>query len=157
MQQAKANRDKAKADAKASRKSQDAAADAREDKMDADYKVAKEKCDALSGDSKDACIASAKASFTSSVAEASWLVPRCYVCPALNGGWSVFGPDIAPALSTFATFDARGAAVEYACRVAEEAILGEVKFSDYGSVEEYRACTSAAVSRPAPSWTLRSH
>jgi len=63
VQQAKANRDKAKADAKASRKSQDAMVDARDDKMDADYKVAKEKCDALSGDSKDACIASAKARF----------------------------------------------------------------------------------------------
>jgi hypothetical protein len=60
MQQAKANRDKAKADAKASRKSQDAMLDAREDKMEADYKVAKEKCDALSGDPKDACISSAK-------------------------------------------------------------------------------------------------
>jgi hypothetical protein len=63
MQQAKANRDKAKADAKASRKSQDAMTDAREDKMEADYKVAKEKCDALSGDAKDACISSAKLKF----------------------------------------------------------------------------------------------
>jgi hypothetical protein len=60
MQQAKANRDKVKADAKASLKSQDAVADAREDKMEADYKVAKEKCDALSGKEKDACISSAK-------------------------------------------------------------------------------------------------
>jgi hypothetical protein len=60
MQQAKANRDKAKADAKATRKSQDAMLDAREDKMEADYKVAKEKCDALSGNPKDACISSAK-------------------------------------------------------------------------------------------------
>jgi hypothetical protein len=60
LQQAKANRDKTKADAKATRKSQDAALDAREDKMEADYKVAKEKCDALSGNPKDACISSAK-------------------------------------------------------------------------------------------------
>jgi len=63
MQQAKANRDKAKADAKASRKSQDAVADAREDKMEADYKVAREKCDALSGNAKDACISSAKVKY----------------------------------------------------------------------------------------------
>ena len=63
MQQAKANRDKAKADAKASRKSQDAMADAREDKMEADYKVAKEKCDALSGNAKDACISGAKVKY----------------------------------------------------------------------------------------------
>jgi len=80
-----------------------------------------------------------------------------YVCPALNGGWSVFGPDIAPALSTFATFDARGAAVEYACRAAEEAILGEVQVLGLdGSVEEYRPCASTTVRRPASSWTLRS-
>jgi hypothetical protein len=78
-----------------------------------------------------------------------------YVCPALNGGWSVFGPDIAPALSTF---DARGAAVEYACRVAEAVALGEVQvLGSDGAVEEYRACGSGTGSRPASSWTLRSH
>lgn len=78
-----------------------------------------------------------------------------YVCPALNGGWSVFGPDIVPALPTF---DARGAAVEYACRVAEEVTLGEVQvLGSDGAVEEYRACASATGSRPASSWTLRSH
>ena len=63
MQQAKAARDKAKADAKASRKSQDAVADARDDKLEADYKVAKEKCDALTGNAKDACISSAKVKY----------------------------------------------------------------------------------------------
>lgn len=60
IQQAKSNRDKAKADAKALHKSQDAAADAQEDKLAADYKVAKERCDSLSGDAKDACIKNAK-------------------------------------------------------------------------------------------------
>ena len=60
MQQAKATRDKAKADAKATLKSKDAMADAQETKMSADYKVAKEKCDAMSGDAKDTCISSAK-------------------------------------------------------------------------------------------------
>jgi hypothetical protein len=59
-QQAKANREKVKADAKASRKSTDAVADARDDKLEADYKVAKEKCDALSGSAKDACVSNAK-------------------------------------------------------------------------------------------------
>ena len=60
MEQAKAARDKAKADAKATRKSADATEDAREDKMAADYKVAKERCDSLSGDAKDTCIKNAK-------------------------------------------------------------------------------------------------
>lgn len=63
QQQAKATRDKAKADAKAARTSRDAMADAHEDKMTADYKVAKEKCDALSGKAKDACVADAKATY----------------------------------------------------------------------------------------------
>ena len=60
IQQAKANRDTAKADAKAALKSKDAIADAREDKAEAQYKVAKEKCDAMSGDAKDACVKEAK-------------------------------------------------------------------------------------------------
>jgi hypothetical protein len=63
QQQAKANREKANADAKAMRKSQDAMLDAREDKMEADYKVAKEKCDALSGSAKDACVSNAKVKY----------------------------------------------------------------------------------------------
>jgi len=63
MQQAKANRDKAKADAKAMRKSHDAVAEAREDKMEAEYKVDKERCDSLSGDAKDTCIKNAKAKY----------------------------------------------------------------------------------------------
>jgi len=60
MEQAKAARDKAKADAKATRKSADAIEDAREDKMAAEYIVAKERCDSLCGDAKDACIKNAK-------------------------------------------------------------------------------------------------
>jgi len=63
MQQAKANRDKAKADAKAMRKSHDAVAEAREDKMEAEYKAAKERWDSLSGDAKDTCIKNAKAKY----------------------------------------------------------------------------------------------
>lgn len=63
LQQAKATRDKAKADARATLKSGTAMADARDDRNDADYKVAKEKCDALSGDAKDACISNAKVKY----------------------------------------------------------------------------------------------
>jgi hypothetical protein len=70
-----------------------------------------------------------------------------YVCPALHGGWAVFGSDIAPALSTF---DARDEAVEYACGVAERLPLAEVQVLGWnGSVEEYRACASLTGSRPA--------
>jgi hypothetical protein len=60
IQQAKANRDTAKADANAALKSKDAVADARDDKLVAQYKVAKEKCEALTGDAKDACVKEAK-------------------------------------------------------------------------------------------------
>jgi uncharacterized protein DUF2188 len=60
-----------------------------------------------------------------------------YVCPAPDGGWSVFGSDTAPALSTF---DARSAAMEYACSVARKVPLAEVHLLGWnGSVEEYRA------------------
>lgn len=60
VQQAKASRDTAKADANAALKSKDAVADARDDKLVAQYKVAKEKCEALTGDAKDACVKEAK-------------------------------------------------------------------------------------------------
>jgi DNA mismatch repair ATPase MutS len=63
IQQAKANRDKAKADAKAQLKSADAVASARDTKLEAQYKVAKERCDSLSGDAKDACIKQAKVQY----------------------------------------------------------------------------------------------
>jgi Uncharacterized protein conserved in bacteria (DUF2188) len=70
-----------------------------------------------------------------------------YVCPAPDGGWSVFGSDIAPALSTF---QARDAAVQYACGIAEQAACGEVQILGWnGSVEEYHACASMTGSRPA--------
>jgi hypothetical protein len=70
-----------------------------------------------------------------------------YVCPVPNGDWSVFGSDIAPALSTF---DAREPAVKYACGIAEQVALGEVQILDWnGAVEEYYACASMTGSRPA--------
>jgi hypothetical protein len=63
-----------------------------------------------------------------------------YVCPTPNGDWSVFGSGIGPALSTF---DARSAAMEYACGVAGEVPLAEVQvFGWNGSVDEYRASAS---------------
>ncbi len=59
-----------------------------------------------------------------------------YVCPSPDGGWSVFGSDIAPALSTF---DARSAAMEYARIVAQNVAPAEVRLLGWnGSVEEYR-------------------
>ncbi|MEP6942594.1 MAG: DUF2188 domain-containing protein [Betaproteobacteria bacterium] len=65
-----------------------------------------------------------------------------YVCPAPRGGWSVFGSGIEPPLSTFA---ARGAAVEFACEVAESAVPGEVRILGFGgTVEELWVCASAA-------------
>ena len=63
IQEAKAARDKADADAKARLKSSDAMSNAKEDKVAADYKVAKERCDSLSGDAKDACLKQAKARY----------------------------------------------------------------------------------------------
>jgi len=59
-----------------------------------------------------------------------------YVCPSPDGGWSVFGSDLALALSTF---DARSAAMEYACLVAQNGAATEVRLLGWnGSVEEYR-------------------
>jgi hypothetical protein len=63
IKEAKATRDKAKADARSHLKSQDAMADARDTKLEAQYKVAKQRCDSLSGDAKDACIKQAKAQY----------------------------------------------------------------------------------------------
>jgi len=63
VQQAKTNRDTARADAEAMLKSKNAMADAREDKVDAQYKLAKEKCDALTGDAKNACLKDAQARY----------------------------------------------------------------------------------------------
>lgn len=75
-----------------------------------------------------------------------------YVCPAPDGGWSVFGSDIAPALSTF---EAREEAVRYACDVADQAAYGEVQILGWdGSVEEYHACASVTGSRPAHSGAI---
>lgn len=63
MAQAKAERDKAKADLKANVAVQEAKEDALEARWKADYKVAREQCDSLSGPAKDSCVASAKARF----------------------------------------------------------------------------------------------
>lgn len=62
-QQAKAERDKAKADLTLAKKVTAATEEAMEANLRADYKVAREKCDALSGDAKDICQSSAKARF----------------------------------------------------------------------------------------------
>ncbi len=70
-----------------------------------------------------------------------------YVCPTPEGGWSVFGSDVAPALSKFYF---RQEAVEYACRAAEQSDLGEVQVLGWdGGVEEVRGCASATGDRPA--------
>jgi hypothetical protein len=62
VQQAKAARSKARADAKANFEGTgEAKLEAREEMIEADYKVAKEKCDSLAGDAKDVCVAEAKA------------------------------------------------------------------------------------------------
>jgi hypothetical protein len=63
IQQARDQRDRAKADALAARKTNLAQLDAQSDKNDSDYKLAKARCDALSGDQKDACISSAKVKY----------------------------------------------------------------------------------------------
>jgi len=63
VKEAKAMRDKAKADVKMNKEVREARTDAQETKMKADYKVATERCDSLSGNNKDACVASAKARF----------------------------------------------------------------------------------------------
>jgi len=64
--EAKAEHDKASADAKMSRKVGEARKDAVDDKREANYKVATEKCESLSGDAKAACVKDAKARFNKS-------------------------------------------------------------------------------------------
>ena len=64
--EAKATRDKAKADARVSRKdTPESRADAGETKAKADYRVQQEKCDLLKGREQDACEARAKAALQS--------------------------------------------------------------------------------------------
>ncbi len=65
MEQAKAQRTKAMADAKMARDADSprTVAHQRNEKAEADYKVAKEKCDAQKGQQKDACEAEAKARY----------------------------------------------------------------------------------------------
>lgn len=60
---AKADHDKAKADAKANKSVVEARNDAAESKNKSDYKVASERCDAMSGNAKDSCMASARARY----------------------------------------------------------------------------------------------
>ncbi len=60
VQEAKAARDKALADARMGKQMGEAKRDANEEKRDADYKLAMEKCDAMSGDAKTHCTALAK-------------------------------------------------------------------------------------------------
>jgi hypothetical protein len=60
---AKADHDKAKADAKLQKSVTEARNDAVDDKAKADYKVASQRCDAMSGDAKDVCMASARARY----------------------------------------------------------------------------------------------
>lgn len=63
LQQAKAARIAAEADAKADKKTIEARSDARDDKRTAEYKVALEKCDAFAGAVKDNCVSTAKAQY----------------------------------------------------------------------------------------------
>lgn len=63
VQQAKATRTAALADARADKKVIEARSNAREDKRIAEYKVAAEKCDALSGTAKEQCVSAAKTQF----------------------------------------------------------------------------------------------
>lgn len=63
LAKAKADHDKAKADAKLKKSSTEARSDAADVKAKADYKVASERCDAMSGNAKDACVASARARY----------------------------------------------------------------------------------------------
>ena len=60
---AKADHDKAKADAKMKKSMTEARNDAVDAKDKADYAVASQRCDAMSGNAKDACVASAKARY----------------------------------------------------------------------------------------------
>jgi hypothetical protein len=61
--QAKAERDKAKADVQAGKELREARDEAQKTKDEADYKVAQSRCDTLSGDTKDGCVAAARARF----------------------------------------------------------------------------------------------
>jgi hypothetical protein len=63
IQQAKATRVAAEADAKADQKAFEARQDARDDKRTAEYKVALEKCDAFAGAVKDNCVSTAKSQY----------------------------------------------------------------------------------------------
>jgi len=63
VQQAKADRTKALADAKMGKEIRESRQENMSDKADASLKVALEKCDAMAGDAKAACVASAKARF----------------------------------------------------------------------------------------------
>lgn len=63
LEQAKATRVAAEAEAKADRKTIEARIEAREDKKKAAYRVALEKCDAFAGAAKDQCVAAAKAAY----------------------------------------------------------------------------------------------
>lgn len=61
VQEAKATRTRAKADAKLAHETGEARMKAGNEKRDANYKVEMQKCDALAGDTKSACVAKAKA------------------------------------------------------------------------------------------------
>lgn len=61
--EAKAERDKAKADFQAGKELREVRDEARKTKDEADYKVAQSRCDTLSGDAKDGCVAAARARF----------------------------------------------------------------------------------------------
>ena len=60
---AKADHEKAKADAKMKKSVTEARNDAAESKDKADFKVASERCEAMNGNAKDACMASARARY----------------------------------------------------------------------------------------------
>jgi len=63
VQEAKALKTKALANAKMGKEIGEAKTDAEADKRDADYKVAIEKCDGMSGDAKAGCVGIAKTKF----------------------------------------------------------------------------------------------
>jgi hypothetical protein len=63
VEEAKAAKTKAVAEAKANKKVSDARVEARADTRAADYKVAAQKCEALAGADKDSCVSAAKAKF----------------------------------------------------------------------------------------------
>jgi hypothetical protein len=63
VEQAKAIKTKALADAKLNKEVRQSKKDASEDRREANYKVAVEKCDAMAGEAKANCVASAKAQY----------------------------------------------------------------------------------------------